>query len=309
MRNFLKAFLVFLCWAVLALLVYNRNSYYDDPLAKQTTGEEKAEIQNDTIKKQENSPPATVIPQKTIETISETKETITVLPFNHKFITHNSHTRVLFPQNFHYFKDSIYNFLNHHPDKEIIISAQYLPSEMVNNNLTFGKARAEYLKSQLVKYGVNPLKLVSKDSVTNYTYDKDGYYANGITISFKNISKEKRATLEQEITHKTLYPDFNTNTVKPDKTIQAYTVELKNYLQKHPEKKVTITGHTDNMGNDDSNYQIALERAKSIAAYFENIGIDKNKLNVQSKGETAPIVDNNTTKNRIKNKRIEILIN
>ena len=309
MRNFSKAFLVFLCWAALALLIYNRNNYYDEPLARQTTGEEKAKTQSDTLKKQENPPPVSVIPQKTTETTSDIKETITILPFIHKFITHNSHTRVLFPQNFLYFKDSIYNFLNRYPDREIIITAEYLPSEMVSNNLTFGKARAEYLKSQLVKYGVNPLKLVSIDSINNYTYDKDGYYANGITISYKNISKEKHSALEQEITHKILYPDFNTNTVKPDKTIQAYTVELKNYLQKHPEKKVTITGHTDNIGNDESNYQIGLERAKSIAAYFEKVGIDKNKLNAQSKGETAPIIDNNTLQNRIKNKRIEILIN
>ena len=123
------------------------------------------------------------------------------------------------------------------------------------------------------------------------------------------MSKDKITAIENEMTHKTLYSYFGENSFKPDRNLFAYTKAIKNYLQEHPTKRIIICGHTDNVGEEKANHWIGLERAKNVANYFVKQGINKAVITPTSKGELAPIADNNTKEGRTKNRRIEIKIN
>ncbi|CAM1352591.1 OmpA family protein [Tenacibaculum halocynthiae] len=311
MRNFLKAFLVFLCWAALALFLYNPNENYDSLETKVNAIENKqsslSNKKTDTTKKEilKKAEITKAILKKQVKMNANTFP----LVFNDKFITNSAHTRVLLPKKFYYFKDSIFNFLNSNNGKEIVINAVYKVNEILTDKTNFGIARANNLKNKLVKYGINSNRITSKATVKEYKYDKEGYYADGVTILVKNISESKRVLIEKEISHKTLYISFRKSSLEPTKALLTYTFEIKNYLKKHLSKKITIIGHTDNQGNTETNQLIGLERANLVAEYFTKNGIDKNRISVQSKGETSPITNNKTLKARKKNRRIEVIIN
>ncbi len=78
------------------------------------------------------------------------------------------------------------------------------------------------------------------------------------------------------------------------------------FLQEHPEYKVRIIGHTDNVGDDDYNMKLSKERAEDVLKLFNRKGINFNRLEAIAKGESEPIADNQTDEGRQLNRRIEV---
>ena len=79
-------------------------------------------------------------------------------------------------------------------------------------------------------------------------------------------------------------------------------------LEKYPDMKVEIAGHTDNVGAPRSNQELSEYRANSVAEYLISQGIDKNRLTVKGYGEAEPQVPNDTEENRQANRRVEFVI-
>ncbi len=77
-------------------------------------------------------------------------------------------------------------------------------------------------------------------------------------------------------------------------------------MQDHPEVTVLITGHTDNVGNEDSNRELSLKRAQAVKDWLVFEGIIASRIKVVGKGEAEPIASNDTKEGRAKNRRIEI---
>ena len=100
---------------------------------------------------------------------------------------------------------------------------------------------------------------------------------------------------------------YDDDTFKPGKALMSYADSVNVYLQNHPDKQLTIIGHTDSQGSDAYNLDLGLRRAKSVKAYFEALGIG-NVINAESKGETQPVVPNDTKANQEKNRRVNFLI-
>jgi outer membrane protein OmpA-like peptidoglycan-associated protein len=68
-----------------------------------------------------------------------------------------------------------------------------------------------------------------------------------------------------------------------------------------------VAGHTDNSGSDKQNQQLSTERAKAVADYLVNSGIDRTRISVVGRGETQPIASNDTPEGRASNRRVEIV--
>jgi chemotaxis protein MotB len=80
-----------------------------------------------------------------------------------------------------------------------------------------------------------------------------------------------------------------------------------------PESKITVTGHTDDVPISNAqfrdNWDLAAGRASSVVQAIQRTGlIDGDRLSAVSKGEVAPIADNQTAAGREQNRRIEIEI-
>ena len=118
-----------------------------------------------------------------------------------------------------------------------------------------------------------------------------------------------RESLETVAYNKVLYFGFDSEKHKTDKALKDYILALKAYLETHSDEKISITGHTDNVGKTTDNEWIGMQRAKNAMKYLVSQGIPGDRITLRSKGETAPIAPNTTREGRERNRRVEITIN
>ena len=83
---------------------------------------------------------------------------------------------------------------------------------------------------------------------------------------------------------------------------------IREILTSHPDMKVEISGHTDNVGSDGYNMTLSKTRAQAVADYFVRNGVDIKRLVVIGLGESKPAKPNDTPENRAKNRRVEVKV-
>ncbi|HEA19555.1 MAG TPA: OmpA family protein, partial [Pricia antarctica] len=76
------------------------------------------------------------------------------------------------------------------------------------------------------------------------------------------------------------------------KTAEAEVRRIFNYLKANPGSNITITGHTDSIGQNDYNKRLSNQRAKAIADYLIALGIHENRINSRGHGGQKPIATN-----------------
>lgn len=84
--------------------------------------------------------------------------------------------------------------------------------------------------------------------------------------------------------------------------------ELAGVLKKKADWGLQISGHTDNVGDDQKNMILSKKRAEAVKNFMIAQGIDAARLNVLFFGETMPIASNDTPEGRQKNRRVEMKI-
>jgi len=100
--------------------------------------------------------------------------------------------------------------------------------------------------------------------------------------------------------------DFNKSEIKPQ-----YFKNLKNltrFLRLRNSIKISINGHTDNIGSESYNLGLSLDRANSVMNFLIKNGISYDRLSVNGYGKSRPISPNDTEQGRQLNRRIEIII-
>ncbi len=85
-------------------------------------------------------------------------------------------------------------------------------------------------------------------------------------------------------------------------------LKIAELLKKFPKMKVEINGHTDNVGSEKNNQILSEIRAQNLARFFTENGVEKSKIYFFGKGETQPIMTNETNEGRAANRRADIRI-
>jgi chemotaxis protein MotB len=87
---------------------------------------------------------------------------------------------------------------------------------------------------------------------------------------------------------------------------------LSDILEKHPEYKVGIQGHTDNIPIETirfpSNWELSAIRATTVLRYLVRGGIDPERVTATGYGDSLPIGPNDTSEQRSENRRIEFVL-
>jgi OmpA-OmpF porin, OOP family len=79
-------------------------------------------------------------------------------------------------------------------------------------------------------------------------------------------------------------------------------------LTGHPELRIRIEGHTDNVGVKETNRSLSAKRAASVkAALVKDYAIAANRLDAQGLGDTKPVDKNDTVEGRQNNRRVELV--
>jgi chemotaxis protein MotB len=98
--------------------------------------------------------------------------------------------------------------------------------------------------------------------------------------------------------------------LKPE--ARKLAAEMASMLVPHP-KKVTVTGHTDNVpihrADFPSNWDLSAKRAVNfLKVLLENRSLNPTKFSATGMGEYHPVASNETAEGRAKNRRVEVAI-
>lgn len=100
---------------------------------------------------------------------------------------------------------------------------------------------------------------------------------------------------------------INFATAKADLTRDSYLTldRLAGIVKACPTARISIAGHTDSQGLEERNQLLSERRAKSVADYLIQKGVEQQRLSAAGYGETKPLAPNDTPEGMAQNRRIE----
>lgn len=124
---------------------------------------------------------------------------------------------------------------------------------------------------------------------------------------YKNIIEEEKLQAITSINN-TIIDSYLINEYDLNDAQKMSLSEIITYLNSFPDFTLNIIGHTCDIGTDKVNDHIGLKRAEKAMLFLVESGIDSSRITITSMGETEPIYENNSTENRLKNRRISFSV-
>jgi OOP family OmpA-OmpF porin len=137
----------------------------------------------------------------------------------------------------------------------------------------------------------------------------DDYY---LTIIIKELMKQDvtASDMFEAINrdgHIALYINFDTGKSIIRDESKPIIEQIVQMLKSNPDLKISVEGHTDNVGTPASNKTLSESRAKSVVSAIVGQGISADRLSPAGYGQDKPIADNNNEEGRAKNRRVELV--
>jgi outer membrane protein OmpA-like peptidoglycan-associated protein len=102
-----------------------------------------------------------------------------------------------------------------------------------------------------------------------------------------------------------IYFDFNSDRLRPES--QPVLQEIAEAMLHNPDWKLTIDGHTDNIGADAKNLDLSRRRAESVRrALVEQYHLSGVLMSTTGYGASRPVDSNDTLAGRARNRRVEL---
>ena len=79
-------------------------------------------------------------------------------------------------------------------------------------------------------------------------------------------------------------------------------------LQRYPDSRIEIVGHTDHDGDAAYNQDLSERRARAVQAALQQAGVPAARLTAIGRGESQPVASNYTAQGKAANRRVEIFI-
>lgn len=121
----------------------------------------------------------------------------------------------------------------------------------------------------------------------------------------QQIVEEEKAKFYLELKHTFNFAINEEAITDSDKRFLDQVVKL---VAQNPGVYLKIIGHTDNTGDSTENLQLSWRRARTVAGYLIEEGVENQYCEISGAGDRFPLVPNNTPANRRKNRRVEFVI-
>lgn len=203
------------------------------------------------------------------------------------------------------FKNTVQH-LNDNPTRKLELTGLYENEEGNNcgDYSDLGIARAERVKALLIEMGGPEGRIDLEASDLRDLQDYDEMVVGGVDYNFSEITVEEGLRAEGII----LRFATNKQEINLDAQQQNYFERLKAYLAQNPDARASVTGHTDDRGNDRGNIRLSRKRSEFVRDYMIDQGIPKNQIVNEGMGPDVPVSTNDTDEGRALNRRVEITL-
>ena len=150
------------------------------------------------------------------------------------------------------------------------------------------------------------------DNGNNNTNNNSNNSTNNGNNNTNNNSNPSNNTNTSFMTQKGLVSLGDIHFVKLKDNIQShYIPTLKQVvllLKENKSATLLLAGHADNVGEEDANDKLSLDRAVRIKKYLTSLGISSDRIKVESYGEKMPKFLNSSEAGKQLNRRVEMYI-
>jgi OmpA-OmpF porin, OOP family len=102
--------------------------------------------------------------------------------------------------------------------------------------------------------------------------------------------------------------NFEFNSYRLQQDADKVLNTLLNYLSDNPEINLQISGHTDDIGTDEYNLELSINRAKTVYNWLISNGVESKRLRYTGFGKSAPLYNETDESFRALNRRVEVKI-
>ncbi len=130
-------------------------------------------------------------------------------------------------------------------------------------------------------------------------------FIKNIRISKGGVKYYDRVLSDGKIIVNGIRFDVNKASIKPESN--GAINKIFELMQKQPDLKFSVEGHTDSDGDEATNQTLSEARAKAVMDRLISMGISSNRLKSSGWGESSPIGENSTPEGKANNRRVEFV--
>ncbi len=188
-------------------------------------------------------------------------------------------------------------------DNDGIHQFKDLKTAKINLSKGFHSLKVWYFQGFPTRMGLQLLIKNTQDSLPPKPFDL-AIYEKEVNNIIQSEKTEKG--VKAKIGDKILF-DVNKYDLKPE--AEEWILALVRMLVFNPKSKVIIEGHTDNVGSAASNQKLSENRAKAVMSVLKKLNVPESiQFETKGMGFSQPIAPNTTEDGRMKNRRVEVLI-
>jgi len=179
-------------------------------------------------------------------------------------------------------------------DKQVDLPAVHVKCKAASGTFDMWILDDEAYPMQLLVYNPTGPTLITKTTKISFPL-----------ASMPNPIKQRLATSSRAVTYG-IYFDFGSAALRPEST--PVLAQIADSLKSDPQWKLTIEGHTDNVGGDVYNLGLSKRRAAAVKdALVTQYGIAADRLSAVGYGASRPKASNATVSGRALNRRVELV--
>ncbi len=183
---------------------------------------------------------------------------------------------------------------------DVIVNDRKVPLPVIHawGNLE-GADGMEAVRSVVLDEAAFPL-------VLRYELVGQHFFIEYTKISFPTRGLEHALETDRHVDVYGIYFDFGSDHLRPES--EPVLREVADALKKNADWKLSIHGHTDNIGGDTLNMDLSTRRSEAVRqALVTRFAIDAARLTTAGHGASQPKESNDTPEGRARNRRVELV--
>ena len=212
--------------------------------------------------------------------------------------------------------DNLATYLNDHPNRKVTLFGYYLKEELNNSEYeNLGLARAEALRQYLENIGLPASKmetsfeqLVENPMIDDVLYDAVGFSFDDIFHENpEEFPGEDAPVAKEEIEPLVIYGEAIDQLIM-NPSLMHFIEQIKAYLVEHPEHKLQIVGHSEQMDNISLSISRSKESAVKVLSFLKENDIKSSQISWEGRGAAELMVGPQNPKASERNNRVEIFV-